>query len=133
MRSCDGLTGLSEPEVVQRLGSPSTRRAVGSDTWLVYGSDGMRLRIRLAGPALPRVASWTASFASGFRWLSEAAGAVGLWPAAGPDEDASSVATPLVRRGLSCGETGQVHSLTATVRGGLFTGLSVFDEAPDWL
>ena len=43
------------------------------------------------------------------------------------------VATPLVRRPLPCNESGRVHSLTATVRGGLFTGLTVFDEAPDWL
>ena len=133
MTSCDGFIGLSEREVVRRVGSPSTRREVDGDTWLVYGSGGMGLRIRLAGPVPPRVASWTASFESGFRLLSEAAGSVGLWPAAAPDEDASRVATPLVRRPLPCDESGRVHSLTATVRGGLFTGLTVFDEAPDWL
>jgi hypothetical protein len=79
------------------------------------------------------VASWTASFASGFKLLSEAAASVGLWPAAAPDEDASGVVAPLVRRPLPCPDAGQVHSLTATVRAGLFTGVSVFDEAPDWL
>jgi hypothetical protein len=133
MRSCDGLVGLSEPEVVQRLGTPSARREVGPDTWLVFGSDGIGLRIRLAGSAPPRVASWTASFDSGFRLLSEATRSVGLWPAAAPDEDASTVSAPLVRRPLPCRESSRVHSLTASVRGGFFTGLSVFDESPDWL
>jgi hypothetical protein len=133
MELCDGLVGLSEPEVVRRLGSPAARRNVGADSWLVYGSEGMGLRIRLAGTAPPRVASWTASFESGFTLLSEATGSVGLWPAAAPDEDASRVSSPLVRRALPCPKLGRVHSLTATVRGGLFTGLSVFDEAPDWL
>ena len=69
----------------------------------------------------------------GFRHLSEAAGAVGLWPAAGPEEDAVQVGAPLVRRPLPCPESDRVYSFTATVRQGLFTGLSVFDEAPDWI
>lgn len=133
MESYDGLVGLSEPLVVRRLGSPAARRDVGADAWLVYESEGVSLRIRLAGKALPRVASWTASFESGFTLLSDAAGSVGLWPAAAPDEVASRVSSPLVRRALPCPESGRIHSLTATVRGGLFTGVSVFDEAPDWL
>ena len=64
--------------------------------------------------------------------LAEAASAVGLWPAAQPDEAAHSVLTPLVRRPLPCPEQSLVFSLTATIRDGRFTRISVFDEAPDW-
>ena len=133
MASCDGLLGLTEQEVVRRLGEPSARREIDLDRWLVFRSNEMSLRIRLAGTDPPRVASWTASLATGYRHLSEAAGAVGLWPAAAPDEEASRVATPLVRRLLPCAETDRVYSFTATVRSGLFTAVSVFDEAPDWI
>jgi hypothetical protein len=65
--------------------------------------------------------------------LSEAAAAVGLWPAAGPEEEAADLVVPLVRRPLACPASGTTHSLTATVRQGRFTAVSVFDEAPDWL
>ncbi|MCL7959798.1 MAG: hypothetical protein M8861_06370 [marine benthic group bacterium] len=133
MASCDGLVGLSEEELIQRLGQPSARRDVGSDTWAVFQSKPMMIRIRLAGADPRRVASWTVSFDTGFQRLSEAAGAVGLWPAAGPEEDAARVTTPLVRRPLPCPDSDRVYSFTATVRQGLFTALSVFDEAPDWI
>jgi hypothetical protein len=133
MAACDGLVGLLEEELAQRFGEPSARREVGSEAWLVFRSKEMILRVRLAGTDLLRVASWTASFDSGFRSLSEAAGAVGLWPAAGPEEDAARVGTPLVRRPLPCPDSDRVYSFTATVRQGLFTALSVFDEAPDWI
>lgn len=133
MASCDGLVGLTEEELIPRFGEPSARRDVGSDAWLVFRSKEMSLRIRLAGMDPPRVASWTTSFDTGFRHLSDAAGAVGLWPAAGPEEDAARVGAPLVRRPLPCPDSNRVYSLTATVRQGLFTALSVFDEAPDWI
>ncbi|MGB5527229.1 MAG: hypothetical protein WBO43_02090 [Gemmatimonadota bacterium] len=133
MASCDGLVGLTEEELIRRFGEPSARRAVGSDTWLVFGSKEMSLRIRLTGTDPPRLASWTISFDTGFRHLSDAAGAVGLWPAAGPDEDAARVGAPLVRRPLPCRDSDRVYSFTATVRHGLFAALSVFDEAPDWI
>ena len=133
MTLCAGLVGLAEPELIHRFGAPSVRRDVGSDTWLVFGSADVALRVRLSGSTPPRVASWTASFETGFRLLSEAARAVGLWPAAAPDQEATAVGTPLVRRPLPCPASGRVHSLTATVRHGLFTALSVFDEPPDWL
>lgn len=133
MASCNGLVGLPEQELIQRFGEPSARREVGTDAWLVFKSKEMSLRIRLAGSDPPRVASWTASFDTGFRHLSEAAGAVGLWPATGPEEDAAQVSAPLVRRPLPCPESDRVYSFTATARQGLFTGLSVFDEAPDWI
>lgn len=133
MTSCDGLVGLSEQELIRRFGDPSVRRGVGADTWLVFGSTDVALRVRLAGSTPPRVASWTASFETGFPLLSEAARAVGLWPAAAPDQEATAVGTPLVLRPLTCPASGQVHSLTATVSHGLFTAVSVFDEPPDWL
>ena len=133
MASCDGLVGLPEEELIQRLGQPSARRDVGSDTWLVFRSKQLMIRIRLAGTDPRRVASWTVSFDTGFQRLSEAAGAVGLWPAVGPEEDAGRVAAPLVRRPLPCPDSDRVYSFTATVRQGLFTALSVFDEAPDWI
>jgi len=133
MTLCAGLVGLAEPELIRRFGAPSVRRDVGADTWLVFGSADVALRVRLSGSTPPRVASWTASFETGFRLLSEAARAVGLWPAAAPDQEATAVGTPLVRRPLPCPASGRVHSLTATVRHGLFTALSVFDEPPDWL
>jgi len=133
MESCEGLVGLPEEDLIRRFGQPSARREVGSDTWLVFRSKQMMLRIRLAGTDPPRVASWTTSFDAGFQRLSEAAGAVGLWPAAGPEEDAARVAAPLVRRPLPCPGSTRVYSFTATVRQGLFTALSVFDEAPDWI
>ncbi|MGB5303364.1 MAG: hypothetical protein WBP17_09460, partial [Gemmatimonadota bacterium] len=62
MASCDGLVGLTEEELIRRFGEPSARRAVGSDTWLVFGSKEMSLRIRLTGTDPPRLASWTISF-----------------------------------------------------------------------
>jgi hypothetical protein len=133
MAACDGLVGLPEPELVGRFGEPSARRLLGTDTWLVFRSQGMSLRVRLVPVDSPRVASWTASFDTGFPHLSDAARAVGLWPAAAPDEDASLADVPLVRRPLPCPDSDRVYSLTATVRQGRFTALSVFDEAPDWL
>ena len=60
MASCDGLVGLSEEELIQRLGQPTARRDVGSDTWAVFQSKPMMIRIRLAGADPRRVASWTA-------------------------------------------------------------------------
>jgi hypothetical protein len=133
MAACEGLIGLRETELVDRLGEPTARRKAGPDTWLVFRSTGMGLRVRLTGPEPGRVASWTASFETGFARLSEAAGAVGLWPAAEPEEEAAAVTLPLVRRPLDCPASAATHSLTATVRHGLFTAVSVFDEAPDWL
>lgn len=101
--------------------------------WLVFTSPGLTLRVRCSGAGSVRVASWTARFECGYRWLSDAAGALGLWPAAAPDQDASQVSEPLVRRAIPCRDSGRVCSMTASVRGPLITQISVFDEAPDWL
>ena len=131
---CAGLIGFTEDQLRDHLGSASSRREPGGDTWLVFRSSDLTLRVRCrdSGDG-SRCASWTASFAEGFYSLAEAADAVGLWPASGPDEVAAEVTTPLIRRSLPCPERSLVYSLTATVRGGLFTQITVFDETPDWL
>jgi len=136
MGDCAGLIGLREVELTARLGKPATRRTVGVDAWLIFNSPELQLRVRCApngdGRTL-RVASWTASFETGFETLGGAARSVGLWPVAAPDESADCVETPLIRRPLPCPATGTVYSFTATVRYGLFTRVSEFAEEPDWL
>ncbi len=134
--SCAGLIGLAEQDLTERLGAPRTRRAAGGDLWLIFSSPDLSLRVRCAPDGeqgTPRVASWTASFEEGFATLSEAARAVGLWPAAAPDVDVRGSRQPLIRRVLPCPATGAVYSLTASVRFGRVTQISVFDEDPDWL
>ncbi|TDI92903.1 MAG: hypothetical protein E2O75_02535 [Chloroflexi bacterium] len=134
MVDCVGLIGFTELQLRQHLGPAVSRREIGGDTWLVFRTSDVMLRIRCrdAGDG-SRCASWTASFGEGFDTLAEAASAVGLWPAAKPDEIAGEVTTPLIRRPLPCLEQSLVCSLTATVRDGRFTKIAVFDEAPDWL
>ncbi|MEN8144125.1 MAG: hypothetical protein ABFS14_04165 [Gemmatimonadota bacterium] len=104
---------------------------IGLDRWLVYETAAGRLRLRLHA-ASGAVASWTLELSVGAVSLRQAAAAVGLWPAAAPDEVAESVTAPLIRRPLLT-SSGETFSLTASVRGGLFTSLGVFDEEPDWL
>ena len=133
---CAGLIALSEPDVEARLGTPGTRKVIGGDTWLVYDSPELQLRIRCsrAGQdSAPRVASWTATFRAGHASLADAARAVGLWPMVAPDEQARQLPVPLVRRALPCPTRRTVYSFTAAVRQGRFTTVSVFDEEPDWL
>lgn len=129
---------MTERELEARFGRPAARRQTGGDVWLVYERPELGLRVRLAPPdgspsdAGPVAASWIAGFSAGFPRLSDAARRVGLWPDAAPDEAADRVGYPLVRRALPA-DRGRTHSLTATVRGGRFTHISVFDEPPDWL
>lgn len=130
---CQGLIGLTDEELSRRLGEPVARRTVGNDTWLVFRSSGLSLRVRCAGARPARVASWTATFKTGHPHLRGAAQALGLWPAAAPDQEAASSGAPLIRRAMPCPNSGRVHSLTATICGGVFTALSAFDESPDWL
>lgn len=103
----------------------------------MFEGPALALRARLARPAasdaLPRLASWTATFVDGFESLCGATGAVGLWPDAAPDASAADLEVPLVRRALAAPEGMAFHTLTATVRGGRFIAVSVFDEAPEWL
>jgi len=130
---CQGLIGLTGEELSRRLGEPAARRTVGEDTWLVFRSADLSLRVRCAGAQPARVASWTATFTTGYPPLRDAAQALGLWPAAAPDQEAASSGAHLIRRALPCPDSGRTHSLTATIRGDVFTALSAFDESPDWL
>lgn len=133
MEECARLIGLDEREIGERLGTALSRTRTGESVWLVFRSRDVNLRVRCEGPDPSRVASWTATFARGYGTLQEAARALGLWPAVAPDESAAEVGAPLIRRSLPCPASNLVFSLTATVRGGLITQISVFDEAPDWL
>jgi len=136
MADCTGLLGLDESELASRLGPATSRRDVAGDLWLIFASAGLSLRVRCAARApgeTPRIASWTASFERGHASLEQAARAVGLWPVAAPDQEARAVTAPLIRRPLPCPATGDVYSMTATVRHGRITQVSVFDESPDWL
>lgn len=134
---CRGLIDLDEAALVEQFGSPTSRRDGAREAWLVFEVPALVLRARLARPAegtaVPHVASWTASFADGFETLREAAGALGLWPDAAPDASARDLDVPLARRALAAPGGEAVHSLTATVRGGRFVAVSVFDEAPEWI
>lgn len=131
---CSALIGLDESGLVARLGPPTTRRRIGADLWLIHTAADVSLRVRCATVAggSPRVSSWTATFRDGYPALAGAARALGLWPVAAPDEDAAAVSAPLIRRPLDGPDGDATGSLTATVRGGRFTQISVFDEAPDW-
>ena len=133
---CGGLIELTEQEVTARLGKPGVRRVLNEDLWLVFESPELRLRVRCVpagGDVEPRIASWTASFRVGHETLAGAARAVGLWPVVAPDESADQVIDPLLRRPVPCPVRNTVYSFTASVRRGLFTGVSLFDEEPDWL
>lgn len=133
MTDCSGLIGLTEPQLADRLGPATTRRESGQDVWCVFTPAAFTCRVRLrTGVDGRRCASWTASFALGHSTLASALSEVGLWPAAGPDQRADLTRTPLVRRPLPDPANSAVYSLTATIRNGLFTQVSVFDEAPDW-
>lgn len=134
---CRGLVGLDEVALIERFGPAASRRTGSRESWLVFEGPALALRARLARPAarheVPRLASWTATFTDGFETLSGATGAVGLWPDAAPDASAAELEVPLVRRALAAPGGLAIHSLTATVRGGQFIAVSVFDEAPEWL
>lgn len=127
------LIGLTESELQSLLGTPLSRREMDAEVWLVFAGDDLTLRVRCDRSGDPaRCASWTAVFPGGFRMLSEAATVVGLWPQVHPDEDASGLAEPLIRRRLDPAGRDAVHSFTATVRNGRIVSVSAFDEAPDW-
>lgn len=129
------LIGSGEPELETRFGSPTARRVADGDVWLVFETELGRLRVRCRpSGGRPGAASWTLCLAAPADTLAAAAWPIGLWPATAPDAAAADVTEPLVRRALTPheGASGE-HSLTATIRGGRFTHISVFDEAPDWV
>ena len=135
------LTGARAENLASRLGEPATVRASESGEWHVYDLDAGSLRLRLTpvgsedGEAGARVAGWTLSLPEPADTLRGAVEPLGLWPDAAPDERASEVRMPLIRRPLPADRprAAAVHTLTATVRYGVITQVSVFDEAPDWL
>ncbi len=104
---------------------------IGQHRWLIYGLPVGRLRLRFS-PGTGGVASWTLELAVGAHSLQQAVEAVGLWPAAAPDEEAESLTVLLVRRPLRT-SSGETHTLTVSIRNGRFTRLCVFNEEPDWL
>ncbi len=130
--ACAGLIRLSEAELRRRLGEPQNHRRAGDEVWLVFVSPELTLRVRCQGEGPCRVRSWTATFSEGRATLASAAGSLGLWPAAAPDQAAAETSEPLMRRPLVCGDDGATYTLTATVRQGTITQISVFDEPPDW-
>lgn len=130
------LVGSSESELQARFGPPEIRRAAEEEVWLIFatGAGRLRVRCRSAASERPGTASWTLTLRDAAGTLAAAAARIGLWPAAAPDVAAKDVTEPLVRRALAASDgVSGPNSLTATVRGGRFTHLSVFDEPPDWV
>ncbi|MFQ5890069.1 MAG: hypothetical protein ACE5JR_08445, partial [Gemmatimonadota bacterium] len=114
------------------LGEPPADSTVGRERWLVFEWTDVVLRVRGGAGPEGRITSWTATLQNGRGTLREAAAPFGLWPACAPDEEAGTVQTPLVRRGLPASGTGRARTLTATVREGRITAITLFDEPPDW-
>ena len=133
---CSELVGLSESELSDRFGAPKSRAGTAGALWLVHETDQGQVRLRLSRTdpeSEARVASWTLNLRRGRDTLRQATEALGLWPAAAPDVAASDLDLPLARRPLPAPGGERMHSLTASIRQGRFTRVSVFDEAPDWL
>jgi hypothetical protein len=124
------LVGREAHELEEAVGRPIAERRVGEDLWLIFSSSSLELRVRCNG-RVGRVASWTATFAQPRSTLREAAEPFGLWPACQPDASARDVARPLLRRRVT-DSAGRPVTLTATIRSGGITQLTVFDEEPDW-
>lgn len=131
----DGLLGVREEAVRDRLGEPAVDRRIGPERWLVYERADLTLQLRLEGgvvaaPSLVR--SWTVTFATARDSLEDACDAVGVTPAAGDSLDAFPAAPGMLRRPLPDAATGRVYSLTARARAGRIRSLTAFDEPPDW-
>lgn len=115
-------------------------RLAESGEWRIYDLAAGSLRVRLEdsdhdADASARVASWTLTLSEPAQTLREATEPLDLWPDSAPDERAADVTVPLIRRALPPESAGRefTHSLTATVRYGVITQVSVFDEGPDWV
>lgn len=126
------LIGMRPDELRHELGPPTVEHGEGDDRWVIFETPVAALRIRCRGGSDPVAASCTATLSEPTNTLAEAAAALGLWPACEPDIRATAVEAPAVRRAVR-GTAGQAYSLMATVRAGLFTGVTVFDEEPEWL
>lgn len=126
------LIGMPTEELRRELGPPAVEHGQSDDQWMIFETPAAALRIRCRGSSHPVAASCTATLYTPVATLAEATGALGLWPACEPDVQATAVDAPAVRRAVS-GPGGQAYSLMATVRAGRFTGVTVFDEEPEWL
>lgn len=126
------VIGMGLDDLRGEFGSPKAQQRQGDDTWLIFHFPSYALRIRCSGEPDPAAGSCTATLTEPASSLQEAAEPLGLWPACRPDVDAASVSAPLVRRGLT-GPSGELLSMTATVRAGRFSQVTVFDEEPEWL
>jgi len=125
------VIGMRLDELCAELGSPDVQHRQASGVWLIFRLEACDLRIVCTGDGSPVASSCTASLRNPGPTLSEATVSLGIWPDCQPDERADAVLEPLVRRSLS-DPSGGVLSMTATVRNGLFTQVTVFDEEPDW-
>ena len=126
--------GLDAEVVVAALGEPASRRTDDSDLWLAFEAPGRRLLLRCEASGEGwEVVAWTLSFDAGPPTLREAAEPHGLWPACRPDVAAAGAREPLIRRAVPGARTGDLHSLTASVRGDRFERLALFNERPEWL
>ncbi len=111
------------------LGRPRTERRTGDDRWLLFSAAGLEVRARC--DRSDRVATVTVSYPDGRATLRAAAEPLGLWPACEPDAVAAGLKVPLLRRVVR-GRAGRSLSMTASVRAGRITRVTLFDEAPDW-
>ena len=125
------VIGKGVDELCAELGSPDVEHRQASGVWLIFRLESCDLRIVCTGDGSPVASSCTASLRNPGPTLSEATVSLGIWPDCQPDARADAVAEPLVRRSLS-DPRGGVLSMTATVRNGRFTQVTVFDEEPDW-
>lgn len=125
------LIGMGLDELRAELGVPNVERRQNGGVWLVFGLPPFDLRVLCAGEEHPVVSSCSACLRIPRPTLAEATESLGLWPECSPDEAAMTVAVPLVRRSLS-DRRGGCLSMTATVRSGSFTHVTVFDEEPEW-
>ena len=125
--------GLEAESLISTLGEPTARRTDGPDLWLAFEAPGKRLLVRCeASGDRRKVAAWILSFHAGPLTLREACEPLGLWPACAPDV-AAQAGEPLVRRAIPGAQEGVIHSLTASVGGGKFQRIALFNEPPDWL
>ena len=125
------VIGIGLDELRAKLGVPDVEQRQNDGIWLIFRLPSFDLRVVCTGDEPPIVSSCSASLRIPRATLAGATESLGLWPASRPDEAAETVVAPLVRRSLS-DQRGGFLSMTATVRNGSFTQVTVFDEEPEW-
>lgn len=130
------LIGRPLNAVRSRLGPATVEKRLAEERWLVYDLPDARLRIRLGRDRRPgadseRVASWTMTFRRDGPRPGEVTKLLGLRVEDGFEPLPSD--RGLLRCPITDPVSGDLHSLTARVRGGRLVELTAFDEAPDWL